>query len=383
MMLIMKNTFLFVIAILLFLPFFSFSQNPTQLGINRIIPNNLWVVHSHKINPEEIVINTSNIYVLRGLADTVWVFGTGYGNSTEVDAYDVNEDSFDSTSGPKVDAMLVDTIIREKFGISKTAVKLQYIVPHHHFDHINQEFIRAMRDTLGYNHNNTNIFVHINDLEGSSCGSLCCGTANCNLSNRYFGVSIEPWDSITLSYFVALGTMDDPQCTTILKTIETPCSSWQIRKDSTQHTLGAVNLVNTQLKMVLLGAMGCASNLPAPWKIFNIHGDIPILSFYKICQIMMTLPPTTNLRKAKQIILPELEIYPNPASTVLNLNLKEEFDNWSVGIQDQLGRTLGTKFAENTDFMQLDVSKFNPGLYFLSLYKERVQQERHKLIIAR
>jgi len=151
-----------------------------------------------------------------------------------------------------------------------TDAKLQFIVPHFHLDHVNQEFISALT-SLNFELDNSRIFVHANDYKGSTCGQPCCGEP-CNEAWEYNWAPYHPaWTKETLQKFEIIGNAND-QCNDSLMSFTTSYGKWKILKASNGHTSGAVNLSNEALKLKILGGFACAA--PVDWQRINPHGDI-------------------------------------------------------------------------------------------------------------
>lgn len=67
------------------------SQQPLVYGREEILPGTFYVVHSG-MDQNNVLANTSNIYLIKGTQDTVWIFGTGYGDrsTSPIDISDLN-----------------------------------------------------------------------------------------------------------------------------------------------------------------------------------------------------------------------------------------------------------------------------------------------------
>lgn len=50
-----------------------------RLGVDTIVPRQICAVYSG-LNESRKLVNTSNIYVIRGVGTAVWIFGAGYGD---------------------------------------------------------------------------------------------------------------------------------------------------------------------------------------------------------------------------------------------------------------------------------------------------------------
>lgn len=73
-----------------------------------------------------------------------------------------------------------------------------------------------------------------------------------------------------------------------------------------------------------------------------------------------------------------IEIFPNPASEVLNIRQFSN-ENLTIRIVDIIGQTLLTETL-NSNLHQLSISNLNNGIYFIELIKNKKIVERHKLV---
>jgi Secretion system C-terminal sorting domain len=353
-----------LLFVLLYIPAISGAQT-FNTGIDTVISKHLYVVHSERrnINNPAMIQNTSNIYVLRGINDSVWVFGTGYGDTLDYRAYGQPT----ITTGPAYDAALTDSIIRYHFSLNRAAAKVQFIVPHEHLDHINQEFISALFALTGYDFSKTNIYVHQNDLAGSTCNAKCCGTSGCNQNNQYWAVPyLSPWNSATLAKFQALGIATNP-CNKILKVINAWCNEkWQIRKADIAHTTGAVNLVNTVRKVVIYGTAyntNCKVVTDNSWKTLQVHGNIPNSLPGPNCTI-----PGNFLRRPPPEAAPALfTIHPNPAQDYLLVNPGGGAEIRHIELFNRFGQPVYKTEIKNNNRIIVPLVSLTPGAYFIRI----------------
>jgi hypothetical protein len=261
-----------------FLVNFCFGQ--FTIGTEEIIPNQFYVVHSG-LDSNLVLKNTSNIYVIKGLLDTVLIFGTGYGDPSNfpTDTSDIKfykGAAFDPTQNAMFDANQVDSIITNQFGLVSSNVKLMFIVPHNHLDHINQEFISAFVDSMNYSYANTQILIHTEGVFGATCNSYCCG-GSCG---NFFGVPFHPsWSPPILSLFQSIGNISDV-CNQLLISFNSAVGQWQVLKGDNIHGTqsGNINIDNSNLKYRLQGSGPDNCSIPNDWDIFLIHGNIPVLT---------------------------------------------------------------------------------------------------------
>lgn len=259
---------------------------PLADGMEVIVENQIYVVHS-MIYADNKPWTTSNIFIIKGTGDTVWIYGSGYGDFSMPcdDICNDNNfylgDNFYGTGPATEDVRPIDSIITGVFGLSRDSVCLQFIVPHYHNDHINEEFIDAFYTAFNYPLKpEEKIWIHINDSIGALCDEPCCGTQPCpDKKNKYYGVPYLPkWKEEYKKMFVAMGHENDA-CNQVIKTFTSSTGNWQITKSvavkDKGHTDGTINLQNEKLKLRIAGTKSktqCA--LPEGWTFVTVHGNI-------------------------------------------------------------------------------------------------------------
>lgn len=250
-------------------------NTPINLGpnVSTVIEGDAYVVHSQMegVSQPGREINTTNIYVIQGnlrqgLTDVI-VFGAGYGDpGGDVLAY---RNTADALRSAQADAEDVDEIIQEAFGLTPADVRIQFVTPHFHLDHLNQEFFTALFGALGYSQSAADLYLHVNDeMNFAGCTSPCCGGGGgaCTQRNVLFGAPYTPqWQAATLARLQPLGSASDA-CNTDLRSFSTPTGTWTIRKDANVanggHTDGSVNLDNPSRGIRLYGSASTACSLP-------------------------------------------------------------------------------------------------------------------------
>ena len=252
-------------------------QQQLRLGTDAVVENKLYVVYSGMSwSDTGRLAETSNIYVIKGLDDTVWVYGAGYVDPQG--EIPVSRPGRDTTRNGQADAADADRVITQFFGFKRESVKFMFIVPHYHLDHLNVEFLKPFFDQFGYNRGTAKIFIHTSDYfpavctADSSCGGIRGGPEN------------PPWSSASylLNMIEKLGTPTDA-CNAVVKTFQSPSGTWQVKKDQNVsaggHTDGAINLDLSDLKYRFWGA-GARNQcgLPSDWIGFRIHGNIVVPS---------------------------------------------------------------------------------------------------------
>lgn len=281
----------YIIPLLLITALFSSCKKhkdpgPLTDGTETLIDQAVYVVHS-MIYDADMPWTTSNIYVIRGTGDTVWIYGSGYGDFVESCA-DCNDNNFYlgkkfHGTGPATDDVLqVDSVITNIFGMHRDSVLLQFVVPHYHNDHINNEFIDAFHTDYAYPmRSDEKIWIHVNDRYGATCNEPCCGTEPCpdKKNNKYFGVPYLPsWKPEYLQLFTNMGNASD-ECDAYLKTITTPSGNWIVTKgmsvEDGGHTDGTVNLKNHDRKIMIAGTKSkIQCPYPDDWRFVSVHGNI-------------------------------------------------------------------------------------------------------------
>ncbi len=254
-------------------------------GTETVESGAVYVVHS-MIYVEDDPWTTSNIYVIKGTGDTIWVYGSGYGDFVDV-CIDCNDNNyylgkkFHGTGPATEDVKAVDSIITNIFGLQRDSVLLQFIVPHYHNDHINNEFIDAFHSAFAYPlRSDEKIWIHINDAYGAICNEPCCGTEPCpDKKNKYYGVPYLPsWEKKYTDLFTNMGEADDP-CNKIIKTFTSVSGNWHITKALAVadggHTDGTVNLENEKLQLRIAGTKSKKQcPLPEGWRMISVHGNV-------------------------------------------------------------------------------------------------------------
>ncbi len=255
-------------------------------GTETLLDKSVYVIHS-MIYADEKPWTTSNIYVFNGTGDTVWIYGSGYGDF-EDPCGDCNDNNFylgkrmRGTGPASADVAQVDSVITQIFGRNRDSVLLQFIVPHYHNDHINSEFIDAFHSVFHYPlRTDEKIWVHINDQYGATCNEPCCGTEPCpdKKHNKYFGVPYMPsWRPEYVALFTTMGSENDV-CDTPLKTITTNSGNWIATKAMSVadggHTDGTINLISREKQIIIAGTKSkiqCA--YPESYRFVSVHGNI-------------------------------------------------------------------------------------------------------------
>ncbi|MEZ5015235.1 MAG: hypothetical protein R2794_13180 [Chitinophagales bacterium] len=231
---------------------------------------------------------SSNIFVIRGTGDTVWIFNMGYGDGGENCDASCNDYTYYKGKGFSTrrnaidDAREVEKIITGAFAMQKDSVIIECIVPHFHADHVNAEFIEALFQTIGFPLTPANrIYVHRNDSLGAVCNSPCCGQEPCgpNKKNPFYAAPYDkPWSSAFLPMFSGIGHAND-KCGTEIMGFTSADGMWRVVKGQAVadggHTDGTINLENAQLKLRIDGTNNKPQcPLPGGWTSVSVHGVV-------------------------------------------------------------------------------------------------------------
>ena len=81
--------------------------------------------------------------------------------------------------------------------------------------------------------------------------------------------------------------------------------------------------------------------------------------------VMSSVEPSQTVG-IEENVLSNAVVYPNPASDVINISLKNELVNTEVSIVDAMGRVVLNQSIDN-DFVSLDVADLEDGIYFVKI----------------
>lgn len=272
---------------------FSFScshkntnTEPLADGLEEMLAGKVYVMHS-MIYADNKPWTTSNIFLIKGTQDTVWIFGSGYGDFAQPCEEACNDnnyylgENFYGTGPATEDVRPLDSVITQVFKMQKESVVLQFIVPHYHNDHINAEFVDAFYSVFHYPKNPASaIWIHTNDLFGAICNEPCCGTEPCpDKKNKFYGVPYMPsWKPEYVAMFRPMGAEND-SCNTVIKTFASASGIWHITKavavSADGHTDGTINLNNSDIQVRITGTKSKVQcTLPKGWTSMSVHGNI-------------------------------------------------------------------------------------------------------------
>lgn len=235
-------------------------------GAETVLLNQIYVVHSElRLNGN--LMNTSNWYILRGTADTVWMWGGSYGTPEDIEAY---RDTFNLTTSFQNDLHLVDSIV-DLFGMVHP--KPMLIPGHFHLDHCNQETIFGLDSLFGFMQ--SWVYIHASEHFKCLCNSHCCGTGLCAQGSQYFGAPYHTsWTNPTKTRFRTLGTKNQ-SCGTNLKVVTTSYGNWIVKRSDSAHTSGSLNMECPMLMIRINGSDIVTTCVPPTgYTVLPIHGNL-------------------------------------------------------------------------------------------------------------
>lgn len=72
-------------------------------------------------------------------------------------------------------------------------------------------------------------------------------------------------------------------------------------------------------------------------------------------------------------------VYPNPASTILNINISTNYNNAKISVCNMVGQTIYTQNAINEEKILIDISEFENGIYIIKATIDK-QSYNYKII---
>lgn len=374
-----KRSKLSLLLILLCLTFKGSAQNylVNQLGKDVLIADSFYVVHSGE--GDNNINGISNIYLIKGKNDSVWIFGAGYGNRKGT-LHPDDDIVYYGRTGPYRsaldDARIVDTIIHTNFGLSKSKAKLMFITPHGHLDHINMEFLSSLCDTLGYSRNALKIFIHTNDYKLATCNQPYCGDTIIDPpgpNNPYRGAPFDvPWTSTYINKFKKLGSSTDG-CNKIVKTFTSVLGTCNVVKGqpviSNGHTDGTVNLDNPTHKFRIDGAgEGTDCYVNPTWLELHIHGDTPDTLPFRGSSLCFSYAPF-------------LIIFPNPAHDQISIELSKDSEDGLISVYNSLGIRISSFALFAGSNQSISCGQWPRGLYSI-VFSNAGTPKAEKLILV-
>lgn len=97
-----------------------------------------------------------------------------------------------------------------------------------------------------------------------------------------------------------------------------------------------------------------------------VLAEIEISGFIEKFKFILSSVEPTITAGIEENILSSANVYPNPASEVINISLKNKLLNTKVSVVDAMGREVLNKSIE-TDFVALDVAHLEEGMYFVKI----------------
>ena len=345
------------------------SQMVPHLGIDTLVCGSLYVVYSGQtyVSNPTIIKNTSNIFVIKGLADTVWIFNMGYGDPMRDDT--LWSPLYTAYRNTMADAREVDSVITDYLGMNPATVNLQFIVPHFHFDHVNNELPACLFDSLGYSRNGSRIIIHNNDYYRTTCNQPCCGTTPCNGVGTYLagGPYSSPWSAANSSLFTSIGSGSDIPCTTQVMSFQSAMGTWNVFLQDTSHTAGTLLLENNMYQIRLEGAGAPNANCPlnAGWYEVGVHKNIENNGFDTVfCSSTTGLAEIKNTSNL-------FSVFPNPSYSSITIEFTTEiYSDVLLEIKNIHGAVMYKILAKKSvmeEMKIIDVTDFADGLYFITI----------------
>ncbi len=78
-----------------------------------------------------------------------------------------------------------------------------------------------------------------------------------------------------------------------------------------------------------------------------------------------------------------LDVYPNPAASSINIESREPMDHLSLTVINSLGQVRLTRYLNNTGAFKLDCSHWENGIYFINATNDQKISETIKIVIAK
>jgi hypothetical protein len=69
-----------------------------------------------------------------------------------------------------------------------------------------------------------------------------------------------------------------------------------------------------------------------------------------------------------------VDVYPNPAHNFLTIELEHENTNVTLKAMNAMGQVVHVEELEKLDKTRLDVSRFNPGVYLISIHSDQMDR---------
>lgn len=110
----------------------------------------------------------------------------------------------------------------------------------------------------------------------------------------------------------------------------------------------------------------------------------PPVGNYKSAITTSNLSPKTDVSKNKKIEIEEdafshLRLYPNPANNYINIESPVQISN--VMIYNSSGTVINQTCIDNYGILNLDVSDYHPGIYFISVINKDGNSEVKKVVV--
>ena len=97
-----------------------------------------------------------------------------------------------------------------------------------------------------------------------------------------------------------------------------------------------------------------------------VHTHVAIAELGTEFNLVMSSVEPSQTVSLEENILSNASVYPNPASNIINVSLKNKLENTEVSIVDAMGRVVLNQTMDN-DFISLDVAGLEEGIYFVKI----------------
>ena len=69
-----------------------------------------------------------------------------------------------------------------------------------------------------------------------------------------------------------------------------------------------------------------------------------------------------------------VEVYPNPADKFLTIAMESQNSNVSIKVVNTMGQIVLVEEMEELDITILDISRFDPGVYLISIKSDQLEK---------
>ena len=196
------------------------------------------------------------------------------------------------------------------------------------------------------------------ELTGATTGS---GSGDAGIETFSPGVT-----TVTYTFADASGNSDQCQFTVSYEAVETIVVS-QVERTLTIETSGSYQWINCADNSIIVGETN-GSFTPAE------SGEYAVIVTQGTCantSDCYTVDFTGIDMNGMQL---GVEIYPNPADRFLTISMESENTNVSIKVVNTMGQVVLVEEMEELDKTILDISRFNPGVYLISIKSDQLEK---------